>query len=125
MSLMTPRPSTSCSNIAKSRRAPCTVQYSASLFEFHLDSVLFESCCCLSAYPETPRPLDSAVNGIGARLDRLGPVILNLDGSMSRITNWDNMSPNEQATALRLVAKRNEERRKQLNEQAQVAGSKQ
>lgn len=64
------------------------------------------------------------MNGIGARLDRLGPVILNLDGSMSRITNWDNMSPNEQATAMRLVAKRNEERRKQLNEQAQVAGSK-
>jgi predicted Fe-S protein YdhL (DUF1289 family) len=49
-------------------------------------------------------------------------VILNLDGSMSRITNWDEMAPNEQATAMRLVAKRNEERRKLLNEQAQAAG---
>jgi predicted Fe-S protein YdhL (DUF1289 family) len=48
----------------------------------------------------------------GARvaLDGLGPIVVGADGTMSRITNWTSLSERERETALRRLAKRNNER---------------
>merc|ERR1711871_811934 len=51
------------------------------------------------------------------KLDELGPIIINSDGSMSRIPNWATMDDNEKATAQRLIAKRNERRKKELKQE--------
>ena len=51
------------------------------------------------------------------RLSELGPIIINSDGSMSRIPNWATMDDNEKATAQRLIAKRNERRKKELKQE--------
>ena len=53
------------------------------------------------------------------KLKDLGPIIINSDGSMSRIPNWSTMDDNEKATAQRLIAKRNERRKKELAEKAE------
>ncbi|KAG5178179.1 hypothetical protein JKP88DRAFT_188785 [Tribonema minus] len=44
------------------------------------------------------------------RLDHLGPIIINSDGTTRRITNWDTMTERERQVALRRIAKRNKER---------------
>mmetsp|Transcript_11906 Transcript_11906/g.16926 ORF Transcript_11906/g.16926 Transcript_11906/m.16926 type:complete len:149 (-) Transcript_11906:106-552(-) len=53
------------------------------------------------------------------RFEELGPVILNTDGSMRRIDNWDNLTEREREVTWRRISKRNEERRKILLEQQQ------
>ena len=53
------------------------------------------------------------------KLKDLGPIIINSDGSMSRIPNWSAMDDNEKTTAQRLIAKRNERRKKELAEKAE------
>jgi hypothetical protein len=52
-------------------------------------------------------------------LDELGPVVVNLDGTMSRITNWKNMSKNEQDQTSRVIAKRNVARMEKLKQTPQ------
>lgn len=54
------------------------------------------------------------VGGERVLLDHLGPVILNEDGTMSRITNWDEMGEGEKSTTLRVIGKRNKLRRERL-----------
>lgn len=48
------------------------------------------------------------------RLEEMGPIILNTDGTTRRIANWDQMTKDEQAVSWRRISKRNEERRKAL-----------
>ncbi|KAJ9478934.1 hypothetical protein PHBOTO_002426 [Pseudozyma hubeiensis] len=48
------------------------------------------------------------------KLDRLGPMIVNSDGTISRIANWQNMSEIERERSLRLLAKRNNARMESL-----------
>jgi hypothetical protein len=43
-------------------------------------------------------------------LDQLGPIIINVDGTMQRITNWNTMSPTERANVMRIIPKRNSQR---------------
>lgn len=43
-------------------------------------------------------------------LEQLGPVVVNSDGTLSRITNWPTMTEGERQTAKRLIAKRNVKR---------------
>jgi hydroxymethylpyrimidine pyrophosphatase-like HAD family hydrolase len=50
------------------------------------------------------------VGGDSVALDHLGPIVVNLDGTLTRIANWQEMSEREQAVARRRVAKRNKER---------------
>lgn len=50
------------------------------------------------------------------KLDHLGPMVLNQDGSMSRIGNWGNMSEVEKANAARLICRRNKQRAQMLRE---------
>lgn len=57
------------------------------------------------------------VGGEKVQLDNLGPIILNEDGTMSRITNWPEMTEMEQKNTLRVIAKRNKQRREKLEAQ--------
>lgn len=56
------------------------------------------------------------VSGEPVKLDHLGPMVINTDGTVSRITNWHDMSEREQDTTLRVIVKRNKKRRKALEE---------
>jgi hypothetical protein len=46
-------------------------------------------------------------SGKAVVLDQFGPVVVNTDGTLSRITNWPTMTIGEQETAKRLIARRN------------------
>lgn len=48
------------------------------------------------------------------KLDHLGPMIVNSDGTISRISNWQNMSEIERERSLRLLVKRNNARMETL-----------
>ncbi|KAF3004942.1 hypothetical protein E8E13_007463 [Curvularia kusanoi] len=48
------------------------------------------------------------VGGEGVALDHLGPLIVNKDGSLSRIANWETMSDREKKNTLRVLKKRNQ-----------------
>ncbi len=73
-----------------------------------------------SSKPHAPLPLppppssssDDAhqlsVNGQGIKLDHLGPLVVNKDGSLSRIANWDKMAEIERQNTLRILGKRNQ-----------------
>lgn len=52
--------------------------------------------------------------------ERLGPVIINTDGTTRVIENWNELSSNEQAVTWRRISKRNEERRKILLEKQEA-----
>jgi len=55
-------------------------------------------------------------------LDHFGPIILNSDGTMSRIPNWAEMSAPEKETAKRLISKRNARRKDALTAALNSAG---
>lgn len=85
------------------------------------------------ALPEFPSADSSAaaqkldVGGGGGQgstvsLDHLGPIVVNTDGSMSRISNWEQMTEMEKKNTLRIVGKRNQQRLQALRE-AGVEGS--
>ncbi|KAI0392456.1 hypothetical protein F5Y17DRAFT_436434 [Xylariaceae sp. FL0594] len=50
------------------------------------------------------------VNGAALKLDHLGPLVVNEDGTMSRIANWDKMIDIERENTLRKLGKRNQMR---------------
>lgn len=62
------------------------------------------------------------VDGTIIKLDRLGPIIVNTDGTLTRIANWAALSEPERQTALRRIAKRNRERRQRLEEEQEGGG---
>jgi hypothetical protein len=49
-----------------------------------------------------------------SKLDSLGPIVLNVDGTMSRIQNWSAMTDAEKESAFRLIAARNKKRKEAL-----------
>jgi hypothetical protein len=61
---------------------------------------------------------DATQFGLGQtlKLDALGPIIVNSDGTTSRIVNWANLTERERQVALRRIAARNKERAAQLSE---------
>lgn len=54
------------------------------------------------------------VNGETLLLDELGPVVLQENGRMGRLSNWQDMTEHEQQMTLKFVAKRNKQRRAAL-----------
>ncbi|KAH7347337.1 hypothetical protein B0T11DRAFT_291173 [Plectosphaerella cucumerina] len=52
--------------------------------------------------------------GSTATMDALGPVVINVDGTISRINNWAELSEIEKQNTLRILGKRNRERREVL-----------
>lgn len=57
-----------------------------------------------------------SVGGPSLSLDELGPIIVNKDGTTSRVTNWLTMNKDEQERTQRMIIKRNEKRLKVLKE---------
>mmetsp|Transcript_49385 Transcript_49385/g.114152 ORF Transcript_49385/g.114152 Transcript_49385/m.114152 type:complete len:209 (-) Transcript_49385:129-755(-) len=62
-------------------------------------------------------------SGQAVTLDQLGPVVVNTDGSLARITNWHQMSEQEQAVTKRRIAKRNVSRLKVFAERGDLKES--
>ncbi|KAI9329158.1 hypothetical protein BDR26DRAFT_807966 [Obelidium mucronatum] len=58
-------------------------------------------------------PSELTVGG-SVTLDHLGPIVVGVDGSMQRITNWDTLTEAERKNTMRVVAKRNKQRLEQL-----------
>lgn len=58
----------------------------------------------------TTTTLDVSGNGTTVKLDHLGPLVVNVDGTMSRINNWSEMTDAERDNTLRIVSKRNKTR---------------
>ncbi|KAF9694170.1 hypothetical protein EKO04_007938 [Ascochyta lentis] len=54
--------------------------------------------------PATPLTVD----GAGVKLDHLGPLVVNKDGSLSRIANWAGMTEVERGNVVRVLGKRNQ-----------------
>ncbi|KAK5997154.1 hypothetical protein PT974_02507 [Cladobotryum mycophilum] len=66
--------------------------------------------------------LDVSGNGTTVKLDGLGPMVVNQDGTISRISNWSNMAEIEQNNTLRIIGKRNQTRLAALRK-AQESGN--
>ncbi|KAH6851271.1 hypothetical protein B0I37DRAFT_373662 [Chaetomium sp. MPI-CAGE-AT-0009] len=69
------------------------------------------------ALPEPPQEPDAGptsptttvrVNGQAVALDALGPMVVNRDGTVSRIGNWHEMTAIERQNTLRILGKRNQ-----------------
>ncbi|PLB33997.1 uncharacterized protein BDW47DRAFT_112941 [Aspergillus candidus] len=54
--------------------------------------------------------LDVSEGGSTVKLDHMGPLVVNQDGSLSRIANWDQMAEIEKKNTLRVLGKRNKAR---------------
>ncbi|KAJ5665644.1 uncharacterized protein N7477_008092 [Penicillium maclennaniae] len=54
--------------------------------------------------------LDLSEGGSSVTLDHLGPMVVNVDGTLSRISNWDQMAEIERKNTLRVISKRNKQR---------------
>ena len=61
-------------------------------------------------------PKSVEVNGDAVKLDHLGPIVVNQDGTLSRISNWAEMSDIERKNTLRILGKRNMLRLQSLKE---------
>ena len=53
-------------------------------------------------------------------MDNLGPIVINSDGSLSRITNWHGMTVAEQQRTLKIIARRNRQRRQKLAQMGEL-----
>lgn len=70
------------------------------------------------ALPEAPHnsatQLDMSNGDASVKLDHLGPMVVNVDGTLSRISNWDKMADIEKENTLRIIGKRNQARLESL-----------
>ena len=60
-------------------------------------------------------------SGATVSLDALGPVVVNVDGTLCRIGNWAAMTLGEQATTQRRISERNNQRLAALRAQQTLA----
>jgi hypothetical protein len=58
--------------------------------------------------------IDMSTGGQTVKLDHMGPLVVNKDGTLSRISNWGEMSEIERANTVRILGKRNMLRREAL-----------
>jgi hypothetical protein len=80
----------------------------------------------LPAAPSSSDPitnLDMSNGSTTVSLDHLGPMVVNVDGTMSRISNWDKMAEIEKKNTLRIIGKRNKSRLEALKQKAGAAGA--
>ncbi|KAJ5095211.1 hypothetical protein N7532_007502 [Penicillium argentinense] len=62
-----------------------------------------------------PKKLEVGADGVA--LDHLGPMVVNVDGTLSRIGNWEQMSEIEKKNTLRIIGRRNKQRLEALKTQ--------
>lgn len=48
------------------------------------------------------------------KLDHLGPMVVNADGTLSRISNWEQMAEIERSNTVRVIGRRNKVRLEKL-----------
>lgn len=65
-----------------------------------------------------PTTIDMSSGNTTVQLDHLGPMVVNTDGTMSRISNWDKMAEIEKKATLRIIGKRNQARLEALRREA-------
>ncbi len=79
----------------------------------------------VAGIPALPDPADRdpsesvrilEVNGNSIKMDELGPIIVNADGTLRRIENWATLTKVEQATTIKLISRRNRKRLDALKE---------
>jgi hypothetical protein len=58
--------------------------------------------------------IDMSTGGSTVKLDHMGPLVVNKDGTLSRISNWAEMADIERQNTLRILGKRNQLRREAL-----------
>lgn len=58
----------------------------------------------------TPTTLDVSGEGTTVKLSDLGPIVVNVDGTIARIANWAQMAEIERETTVRMIGKRNKQR---------------
>jgi hypothetical protein len=73
---------------------------------------------------EEAMKLDLSSGSDSVKLDHLGPLVVNKDGTLSRIGNWDQMTEHEKRNTLRVLGKRNQLRTSALKEAEGDAGEK-
>ncbi|PLN76900.1 hypothetical protein BDW42DRAFT_13156 [Aspergillus taichungensis] len=66
--------------------------------------------------------LDVSEGGSTVKLDHMGPLVVNQDGSLSRIANWDQMAEIEKKNTLRVLGKRNKARLEALKKASGEGG---
>jgi hypothetical protein len=66
--------------------------------------------------------LDMSTGESTIKLDHLGPMVVHVDGTMSRIANWAEMAEIEKKNTLRIIAKRNKERLDELKKKKEKEG---
>ncbi|KAM3508802.1 hypothetical protein MY11210_006588 [Beauveria gryllotalpidicola] len=64
-----------------------------------------------------PVTLDVSGEGSTVKLAALGPLVVNVDGTVARIANWKDMTAAERETTVRMVGRRNEKRLDALRKQ--------
>lgn len=74
-----------------------------------------------AAEGDTPVRTIDLSSGASVSLDALGPVVVNVDGTLCRIGNWAAMTPGEQATTQRRISERNNQRLAALRAQQTLA----
>jgi hypothetical protein len=57
--------------------------------------------------------------GEAIKFEELGPIIINPDGTTRRITNWANLTKQEQASTFRLISARNKKRLAELQKRSE------
>ena len=77
----------------------------------HMSSADNDALPALLALP-SPEDVKKAIEldcstGQAVTLDALGPVVVNTDGTLSRITNWESMEDSERDVVKRRICKRN------------------
>ncbi|KAG8908925.1 hypothetical protein FRB99_000028 [Tulasnella sp. 403] len=78
--------------------------------------------------PALPAPSESNGNERNVlseeeQLEKFGPIVVNGDGSLSKIDNWADMTPAERAATMRRLKKRNAERLERLKKEHVEAGT--
>jgi hypothetical protein len=66
--------------------------------------------------------IDMSNGGSTVKLDHLGPLVVNKDGTLSRIANWEQMAEIEKQNTLRILGKRNMLRREALQGKEKESG---
>ncbi|KAF9018663.1 hypothetical protein BDZ89DRAFT_959901, partial [Hymenopellis radicata] len=57
--------------------------------------------------PPTAAATEVNVDAGTVKLDSLGPMVVNSDGTLLRIANWGSMTDKERETTLRVLSRRN------------------
>lgn len=65
---------------------------------------------------EAAMKLDMSSGSDTIKLDHLGPLVVNKDGSLSRISNWEQMTAQEKKSTFKILGKRNQLRTDALKE---------